>query len=195
MKIPDYYGVLGVSRGAGAEEMAIPEGEAAATMERLGAVMRTLIAGLREILISRSDFKGEFRVEKTRLSSAGNNPLKFALSAEHAVETVLRPHARGYMEAGAAVKEALDDIRAHEIAMVTGMEAAIKDVLARLDPKSFEERVAGGGLSVLSNRKARLWEEYEKGYAALAEQAENDFHDFFARAFSKAYQEQLERLK
>lgn len=182
--------------GAGADDVVIPDDELAATMERLGAVMKTMIAGLREILISRSDFKGEFRVEKTRLSSAGNNPLKFALSAEHAVETVLRPRAKGYMDSSVAVKEALDDIKAHEIAMVTGMEAAIKDVLARLNPKVLEEKAgAGGGMSVLTNRKAKLWEEYEKLYGALSSQAEHDFHEFFARAFSKAYQEQLERLK
>lgn len=182
-------------RGAGADDIVIPDDEMAATMERLGAVMKTMIEGLREILISRSDFKGEFRVEKTRLSSAGNNPLKFALSAEHAVETILRPRAKGYMDGSVAVKEALDDIKAHEIAMVTGMEAAIKDVLARLNPKVLEEKAGAGGMSVLTNRKAKLWDEYEKLYGTLAGQAEHDFHEFFARAFSKAYQDQLERLK
>jgi type VI secretion system protein len=182
-------------KGAGADEIVIPDDEMAATMERLGAVMKSLIEGLREILISRSDFKGEFRVEKTRLSSAGNNPLKFALSAEHAVETILRPRAKGYMDSSVAVKEALDDIKAHEIAMVTGMEAAIKDVLARLNPKTLDEKAGGGGMSVLTNRKAKLWDEYEKLYGTLSSQAEHDFHEFFARAFSKAYQEQLERLK
>lgn len=182
-------------KGAGADDIVIPDDEMAATMERLGAVMRTMIEGLREILISRSDFKGEFRVEKTRLSSAGNNPLKFALSAEHAVETILRPRAKGYMDGAVAVKEALDDIKAHEIAMVTGMEAAIKDVLGRLNPRTLDEKAGGGGMSVLSNRKAKLWDEYEKLYGTLSSQAEHDFHEFFARAFSKAYQEQLERLK
>jgi len=99
------------------------------------------------------------------------------------------------MDSAVAVKEALDDIRAHEIAMVTGMEAAIKDVLARLNPRTLDEKAGGGGMSVLSNRKAKLWEEYEKLYGTLSSQAEHDFHEFFARAFSKAYQDQLERLK
>jgi type VI secretion system FHA domain protein len=182
-------------RGAGQEDLTIPDAELAATMERLGGVMRVLIEGLREILLSRADFKGEFRVEKTRLGAGGNNPLKFALSPEHAVEAILRPRAKGYMDAGSAVGEALKDIKAHEVAMVTGMEAAIKDVLARLNPSLLEEKAAGGGLSMLSNRKAKLWDEYEKLYGTLAEQAEHDFHEFFARAFSKAYQEQLQRLK
>jgi type VI secretion system protein ImpI/type VI secretion system protein len=39
------------------------------------------------------------------------------------------------------------------------------------------------------------WETYEKMYAEISDQAENDFHDLFAREFSQAYKDQLKRLK
>jgi type VI secretion system protein len=181
--------------GAGAEDLVIPEAEMAATMARLGLVVRILIEGMRDILMTRASIKGEFRMERTQISAGGNNPLKFAFSPEHAVEMILRPKAKGYMDAPTAVKEALDDIKAHEVAMVTGMEAAIKDVLARLDPAVLAVRVGGGGLgSLLGGKKARLWEEYEKLYGTIAGEAENDFHEFFAKAFAKAYQDQLTKL-
>jgi predicted component of type VI protein secretion system len=32
-------------------------------------------------------------------------------------------------------------------------------------------------------------------YAEIADQAENDFNELFAREFARAYQDQLERLK
>lgn len=182
--------------GAGADDIVITDAELAATMHRLGEVMKIMIEGLREILMTRASIKGEFRMERTQISAGGNNPLKFSLSPEHAVETILRPKAKGYLDGAAAVREALDDIKAHEVAMVTGMEAAIKDVLARLSPKAVEDRAGGGGgLSVLSNRKAKMWDEYEKLYASLAEQADQDFNEFFAKEFARAYQAQLERLK
>lgn len=183
-------------RGAGVEELSIPDDELIETMERLGGVMHSLIAGLREILMTRSSIKSEFRIERTELAAGGNNPLKFALSAEHAVESIVRPR-KGYMPATEAVSGALGDIKAHEVAMVTGMEAAIKDVLARLDPKALEERIGkGGGIAdMLKGRKSRYWETYEKLYAEIAEQAEHDFHEFFSKEFAKAYQKQLERLK
>lgn len=182
--------------GAGIEDLSIPDAEMAATMARLGHVLRIMIEGLRDILMTRASIKGEFRMERTQISAGGNNPLKFALSPEHAVEMILRPKARGYMDAPTAVKEALDDIKAHEVAMVTGMEAAIKDVLARLDPAVLSVRVGGGGLgSILGGKKARYWEEYERLYGTIAGEAENDFHEFFAKAFARAYQDQLERLK
>ncbi len=180
-------------RGAGAEDVHIPDPELAATMERLGAVFRLLVEGLREILMTRASIKGEFRMERTQIGAQGNNPLKFALSGEHAVEMLVKPKAKGYMDAAKAAQEALSDIKAHEVAMVTGMEAAIKDVLSRFDPKGLEARVPGGG--IMSNRKAKLWEEFEKLHAQLSEQAENDFQEFFAKEFARAYQNQLERLK
>lgn len=182
--------------GAGAEDIAIPEAEMVASMHRLGQMVRVMIEGLREVLMTRAEIKGEFRMERTQINAGGNNPLKFALSPEHAVEMLLRPKTRGFMDASTAVKEALDDIKAHEVAMVTGMEAAIKDVLARLDPAVLSVRVGGGGLTgLLGNKKARYWEEYERLYGSIADEAENDFHEFFAKAFARAYQEQLGRLK
>ncbi|MGQ0565407.1 MAG: type VI secretion system-associated FHA domain protein TagH [Gemmobacter sp.] len=184
-------------RGAGAEDVHIPDADLAATMERLGGVVKTMIEGLRAVLMTRAEIKSEFRVERTQISAGGNNPLKFALSPDHAVEMILRPKAKGYMDASAAVREALDDIQAHEMAMVTGIQAAIRELLGRLDPKAMEEKAgSGGGLSgMMSNRKAKLWDEYERSYADLADKAQNDFHDFFAKAFSRAYQDQLEKLK
>lgn len=183
-------------KGAGAEDINVSDEDLAATMERLGEVMFTLVAGLREILMTRTSIKSEFRIEKTELAAGGNNPLKFALTPEHAIETIIKPR-RGFMGASDAVDEALKDIKAHEVAMVTGMEAAIKDVLGRLDPKTLEERIGkGGGIAdMLKGRKSRYWETYEKLYAEISEQAEHDFHEFFSKEFSKAYRNQLERLK
>ena len=184
-------------RGAGAEDIVISDAEMAETMERLGRVMFTLIAGLREILMTRTSIKSEFRINQTMIGAGGNNPLKFALSAEHAVEFILRPKAKGYLDSNTAVEEALQDVKAHEVAMVTGMEAAIKDVLGRLDPKTLEEKIGGGSgfADLLKGRKSRYWETYEKLYAEISEQAEHDFHEFFSKEFAKAYQKQLERLK
>ncbi|RUS59694.1 type VI secretion system-associated FHA domain protein TagH [Pseudorhodobacter sp. E13] len=183
-------------RGAGVEDLTITDDELAETMERLGSVMFTLISGLRDILMTRTSIKSEFRIEKTELAAGGNNPLKFALSPEHAVEFIVKPR-KGYMPASAAVEEALGDIKAHEVAMVTGMEAAIKDVLGRLDPKTLEEKIGKGGgfADMLKGRKSRYWETYEKLYADISEQAEHDFHEFFSKEFAKAYKKQLERLK
>ncbi|QHQ36543.1 type VI secretion system-associated FHA domain protein TagH [Algicella marina] len=175
----------------------IPEQELPATMARLGQIMRLSIIGMREILMTRSSIKSEFRMEQTQITSGHNNPLKFSVSPEQAIDAIVQPTQRGYLPPQEAVEEALNDIKAHEIAMITGMEAALNNLLSRLDPaavvKKMEETGGSGGL--LKNKKANYWEKYEQMYGELSDQAENDFQELFSKEFARAYQDQLDRLK
>jgi type VI secretion system protein len=182
---------------AGAEDLMITDAELPETMTRLGQTLKSMIVGLREILMTRTSIKSEFRIEQTMVNVGGNNPLKFSVSPEQAVEAMVKPTARGYLPAHEAATQALEDIKAHEIAMVTGMEAALKGVLAKLNPASLTAQIEkkGGFGGFLSNRKAKYWETYEAMYAEISDQAQNDFHELFAREFAQAYRKQLARLK
>ena len=182
---------------AGAEDLKIPDEEMASTMARMGRVMKTLVTGLREILMTRTSIKSEFRIEQTMISAGGNNPLKFSISPEQAVEVMIRPATKGYLSPESAAEQALQDIKAHEVAMVTGMEAALKGVLKKLDPEKLAGQIETSGAlgSLWKGKKARYWEVYEKIYAEISDQAENDFHDLFSREFARAYKDQLDKLK
>ncbi len=184
-------------KSVGAEHLNIDDAELQSTMVRMGTVLKAMITGLREILMTRSSIKSEFRIDQTMISAGGNNPLKFSISPEQAIEAMIKPTTRGYLEAGEATEQALNDIKAHEVAMVTGMEAALKGVLQRLDPKVLNEKIEGArGLGALiKGKKALSWEVYEKMYGEISDQAENDFHELFAREFARAYKQQLEKLK
>lgn len=181
----------------GASDIAIKDEDLPRTMTRMGRVMKTLITGLREILMTRTSIKSEFRIEQTMISAGGNNPLKFSITPEQAIEAMVRPTTKGYLTPETAAEEALEDIKAHEVAMVTGMEAALKGVLARLDPQKLTEQIeTRGGLGgLLGSKKAKYWDVYEKLYSEISEQAEYDFHELFAREFSRAYKDQLDKLK
>ena len=74
---------------------------------------------------------------------------------------------------------------------------ALKGVLKKLDPKELEGKIETSSAfgSLLKGKKARYWDVYEKIYAEISDQAENDFHDLFSREFARAYKEQLDRLK
>lgn len=181
----------------GADEVTVSDADLTTTMARMGRVTKALVTGLREILMTRTSIKSEFRIEQTMINAGGNNPLKFSISPEQAIEAMVRPATKGYLSPETATEEALKDIKAHEIAMVTGMEAALKGILAKLNPEVLAGTIeTGGGFgSLLRGKKARYWEVYEKLYAEISDQAENDFHDLFSREFSRAYKEQLDRLK
>ena len=184
-------------KALGADDLNIPDAELKETMIRLGGVLNTMIGGLRDVLMTRQSIKSEFRMHQTVISAGANNPLKFSVSVDQAIGAMVRPAVKGYLPAADAASQALDDIKAHEVAMMTGMEAALKGVLARLDPKRLTERIAADSSlrSVLTNKKARYWDVFETQYAEISDQAENDFHDLFSKEFSRAYQAQLERLK
>lgn len=181
----------------GADRLGVPDHDLPATMGRLGTVLRIAIEGLREILMTRESIKSEFRIEKTMLQLGGNNPLKFSRSPDEAIEAMVLPVQRGYVEATEAASEALKDIKAHEVAMLTGMEAALKGILRKLDPAVLEEKISADKslTGMLKSRKARYWEIYESMYTEISDQAENDFQELFAKEFARAYQEQLDKLK
>lgn len=181
----------------GAGDLEIPDSDLPETMARLGGVMNTLVAGVRSILMTRQSIKSEFRINHTVISAGANNPLKFSVSVEQAVEAMVRPATKGYLPAAEAAREAMDDIAAHEVAMMTGMEAALKGVLAELEPGELSKRIEADKsfTSLLTNKKARYWDVFETQYEKISDQAENDFHDLFSKAFASAYQAQLERLK
>lgn len=179
------------------EDLVIDDADLERAMTRMGRVMRTMIVGLREILMTRTSIKSEFRIDQTMIASGGNNPLKFSLSEDDAVTALVKPKAKGYLSSETATEQALDDIKAHEIAMVTGMEAAIKGVLAKLDPEVLAGQIETSSAigSMFKGKKARYWEVYEKMFAQISDQAENDFHELFSREFARAYKDQLDRLK
>lgn len=101
------------------------------------------------------------------------------------------------MPAVRAVKEGFDDIKAHQLAVMAGVQAALLNLLRRFDPQALETRL--GQQSMLDNimpskRKARYWEVFTLLYNEIAKEAEDDFQELFGREFARAYQEQINRL-
>jgi FHA domain-containing protein len=139
------------------------------------------------------------KADVTMIASRDNNPLKFAPDGASALAQLLAEQPlRGFMPGPTALRDAFDDLRAHQLAMVTGMRAAMQGLSARFDPTKFEERLSKQNLlhsMVPMARRARLWELFVECYGQLAAEAEDDFDALFGQAFVKAYQEQIDKLE
>lgn len=182
-------------RGAGLPPEAMAGADPDATMEEVGRAFREMVDGLRQLLLARSEIKNEMRVERTVLQSVDNNPLKFAPDAEEALRRLVGPRRQAYKPAVEAVREGFGDLRAHEMAVMAGTQAAIRAMLQRFDPDTLAARLEGKSVleSLMpSARKARVWDLYRQQYAELAREAEESFDDQLRREFAKAY-EQLVR--
>lgn len=167
-------------------------------MERIGDLLRTATEGTLQLLLARQEIKREVRAEVTVIAAQANNPLKFSPTVEMALTHLLGPSIRGFMPAQAAMRDAYQDLRAHEFGVMVGMRAALEHVIRRFAPAEIEDRItARSRLDAIfsANRKARLWDRFVELYADIAREAEDDFHSLFGKAFLEAYEEQMARLK
>jgi predicted component of type VI protein secretion system len=163
----------------------------------VGALLRASVAGTLGLLATRMIAKRELGAGRTMPQSHENNPLKFAVDVDAALTHLLGPPQRGFIAPLAAVEAAFADLRAHELAVLAGMRAALESVLARFDPQALEARFASKGMwenLVPVNHKARLWERYGEQHAELMREVEDDFDSLFGSAFIEAYEAQLARL-
>ncbi len=160
----------------------------------VGEMLRVAIDGTLELLAARTVAKREMGDNATLLQVRENNPLKFSPDTDAALARLLAPTERGFVEPLAALTDAFGDLRAHQVAMLTGMRAALDEVLAKFDPTALEPRLAPGAIwdkLVPVNRKAKLWEQYCEQYAEILREVEGDFDTMFNRAFLRAYRAQL----
>src|SRR4051812_17271292 len=175
----------------------------AAQSERLlrdcGAVLRAAVEGLMLLLIARGEMRKEFEAEeRTMVAARDNNPLKLMSDPHEAMQFLLDPTDRtdGFLDPIRAIGDACDDLRAHELALMAGMRAAILGAIRRLDPQVLEKSraKAPAGFS-FGGRKSRLWEHFVAEQHKLSQDSQKDFNKVFGGEFMAAYQAQLRRLK
>ncbi|NUT79502.1 type VI secretion system-associated FHA domain protein TagH [Pseudomonas brassicacearum] len=185
-------------RGAGLDQLRLDKAQAEAQMESIGRSYRLMVEGLIDVLRARSSLKGEFRIQQTMIQPVENNPLKFAPNVDEALLLLLRHGNQAFMAPDAAVRDSFDDLRAHQLAVMAGVEAAIKHLLTRFEPAQLEERMAKpGGLSGIfsGSRQAQYWQQFTELYSNISREAQEDFQDLFGREFSRAYEEHSTRQR
>jgi len=156
-----------------------------------GQMLRVLTQGIMEILLSRNDVKKEFGMDVTRIGAQQNNPLKFSQNSGEAMIKLLT-EAEGYMSAHDAVKEGVVDAKAHQVAVMSGMQSAIVSMLERFRPESLEEQLTS---KFVLSRKGKYWEMYKDSYQQLVSEAEDDFSALFGDEFTQVYQQQVREIE
>jgi FHA domain-containing protein len=175
-----------------------PQGVNPELMRIVGQLLRAAVDGSQQLMAVRSATRHELHAQVTVIRPRNNNPLKFSPDAQSALEQLLQPPLRGFLPGPAAMTDAMNDLVGHAIGTMAGTRAALEGVLARFAPRELEAKLAGRSVldSVLPmNRKAKLWELYLQHYEGIRDEAQEDFHALFGKAFLAAYEQQLERLR
>ena len=186
------------SRGIGLPGLTPAGGMTPELMEHVGHMLREAVQGTVELLIARAATKREVRATNlTMILSKNNNPLKFSPDVDFALMQLLLPQGSGFMKPEEAMRDAYDDLRAHQIGFVAGMRAALASLIGRFTPAELETHLSTKSFldNVLpANRKAKLWDLFEQRYSDISREAEDDFHSIFGREFLKAYEAQIEQI-
>ncbi|HMP57240.1 MAG TPA: type VI secretion system-associated FHA domain protein TagH [Novosphingobium sp.] len=182
-------GNLAAALGLPPERLTQGEAESLSAAARL---LRRLVAGMVVMLEARARAKSQLGAQSTSLEFDGNNPLKFARTPEQALEQLLNPPQRGFMDGERAVEDAFRDLQAHQMATLKAMQGALRTTLERFSPHAIRARAEDGGLlsRILPGaRDAALWAAYEREFSGVAQGSDEAFMDMFAKEFRKAYDE------
>ncbi len=168
-------------------------------MRLLGQLVHESTRGTVDLLVARAALKREIRAELTMIVAKENNPLKFSPTVDVALGHLLSPPARGFMPPDRAMRDAYDDLRAHQFGFLAGMKAALEGVLNRFDPAELEGKLTQKksvlATLVPATRKARMWEAFIELYAQISAEASDDFHELFGKEFLRAYEAYIDRLE
>lgn len=206
----------------GINKQELPPNEINSFVNTIGKVVRDTVAGMVTVLRARTAIKSEFRIEMTTIKSKENNPLKFSVGTDQALKNMFLNHADGFLPPLQSLQEGFEDLQAHQMAMMAGMQAALKAILKQFDPavleQIFEQAESKESLlpgdskanhwkafaahyqelmkSLLpGDKKANHWNAYAVHYQELMRHIEEDFQTKFGQEFTLIYEQQVARLK
>jgi FHA domain-containing protein len=160
-----------------------------------GQLLTLFANGTVELLSSRSILKREVKADMTMLLDRENNPLKLLPDGGSVLRQMFGLPFPGFMSPQGAVRDAFQDLHAHQIGMVAGMRAALMDLLARFSPQRLRERdVAPRWYErcVHTLYKARMWDRYVNIHREAVFAIEDDFASVFGKSFLAAYDVEVE---
>jgi type VI secretion system protein len=169
-------------------------------MRRAGRLVREAVTGLAAVLDGRAAVRADLLgVSNTRWEAdKDNNPLKFIRKQDELLQRALAPKTPDYLDGPAAVREALRDVRAHEMAMVNAVQTAGRSLVETFQPEKLKTRLeASGSFTGLFavQRKARYWETYELLYASMARDLLDGVHAALGERIAQEYEHSLRELE
>lgn len=182
-----------------------PAEQAPAEQQRPGSddstrdeILHLVTEGLMALLRGRSEIKSEFRIEQTRIVQIENNPLKFSPNADEALKRVLgQSEASGFLTGARAYQDALEDLQAHQLAILSAVQRAIESVIEQFDPAQLEARLKR--ISPLSAktpllRAAKCWNLFTLHYDDVAGKMREDARQLFMAEFGAAYEDACRQI-
>jgi len=163
-----------------------------AVMRRLGAVYREMVTGLTDLMNERTTVKAEYRMDRTTVRAAGNNPFRWAGEQRVAVD-LLRARDDGFLSGPTAVRTAFADVKKHLLCVLAGSRAGLRALAESLSPKTIEAATGSSGFLLKAGGGA-AWKTYVAAHAERCRELEQNDDGPVSNAFKAAYGERLNTL-
>lgn len=164
-------------------------------MRELGAMYRQVVLGLSDLIRDRASFKHDFRVERTEVDIGPNNPMKHMLPYD-AAKMMLNKPLPSFLGAEDSVRDGLEELKRHQLAMLAGVQHALRSVFEQLSPATVESTVrkldASKGPNWLG-RGTDPWAVYQTMFQTLEQEAGSSASGVMSTAFREGYEAFLRR--
>lgn len=180
----------------GLDASALSEEQIDAITEMAGKMMREIVEGMMQVLRSRTSIKNEFRMNVTTIEPFENNPLKFSVGVDEALENMFIKKSKAYKDPLNAFRESFQEIGEHQLAMIAGIRIGFEKMMRRFDPAVLQELFARQGKNspLPGMQRAKNWASYCDYYQGFADNMESSFQNLFGSDFVQAYEDQLRRI-
>jgi type VI secretion system protein len=191
-------GLEAFCRGAGIDPSSLPSDAQHALLTLAGQLVREVVLGLMEALKGRADLKNRLRLTQTTIQPGENNPLKFSASVDEALMKLLDPHGSRYLGPVESIRHAFTDLRTHQTALSAAIQAAIDELMTRIEPGELQERFDRGlkrGAILGAANRMKYWDLYIEFYQALNQRNEQGLPVLFAEELARTYAERAAAKK
>ncbi len=182
--------------GAGLSPDTLRGADTEASFRQIGQMVRAAVDGVRDILATRALVKSEFRVDQTVLRRNDNNAMKFAPDAERCLAAMVGTVPPGFLPGPEAMRQGMDDIKRHELALVAAINKVFADLGRQLDPELIMAKAkqeTGLGTRLPFAREVRCWTIYTETHALLQDSGAANTGGSLLAPVAQAYDRQLRR--
>ena len=181
--------VKNFSKGAGLADGALDQLDDAQLGEMAGRLLQLTCGHLMALLHARAEAKSISRSGgRTMVKATENNPLKFLPTPEEALQVMLSPRGKSYLNASETLDNSFADLKQHHFALLAAMQATVVEFFDELSPEAVE-KASGAKKSLLGGSKGKMWDDLVKRWAAKTRKRENGMLDAFLDSFAQHYDE------
>lgn len=182
-----------LAEAAGIAPQFLLQRDRAEVAAEIGAILRITVEQLSLLLKARAAAKVLAKnANRTMINAADNNPLKFIPGTDEMLEIMFARRRTGYLDARRSIEDAFADLKTHELATYSAMQAALARMLDDLSPDAIERKIPP---SSFGSRKTRAWDLLTATWEAKERAHENGMLDVFLAYFSEAYAKAAAKAK